>query len=88
MLIVLEPGQELGDHQVKEHAWLVVVDGQRRRVRAGGEASRPAPGTLVRFEPDERHSVSHRRRARGSCCCSRRGPARATTAASVDAPKA
>ena len=28
VLIGLNPGQALGDHQVHENAWLVVVDGQ------------------------------------------------------------
>jgi quercetin dioxygenase-like cupin family protein len=57
VLIGLQPGQELGDHQVKEHAWVVVVEGSAR-VQAGGEAVDAPEGTLVRFEPDERHSVS------------------------------
>jgi len=57
VLIGLEPGQELGDHQVKEHAWLLVVDGAVR-IGAGGEDVEAPAGTLVRFDPDERHSVS------------------------------
>jgi quercetin dioxygenase-like cupin family protein len=57
VLIGLEPGQELGDHQVKEHAWLLVVDGSAR-IRAGGEELDASTGTLAHFEPDERHSVS------------------------------
>ena len=57
VLIGLDPGQELGDHQVKEHAWLVVVDGSVA-VAAGGESVEAHAGTLVHFEPDERHSVS------------------------------
>jgi len=57
VLVGLEPGQELGDHQVKEHAWVLVVDGGVR-VESGGESVEAGPGTLVHFEPDERHSVS------------------------------
>ncbi|MBA2360427.1 MAG: cupin domain-containing protein [Actinobacteria bacterium] len=57
VLIGLEPGQELGDHQVKENAYLVVVDG-RVEVEAGGETMSAGTGTLFRFEPDERHRVS------------------------------
>ena len=57
MLIALEPGQELGDHQVKENAFLVVVDGAVE-VEAGGSAISVEPGMLVRFAPDERHAVS------------------------------
>ena len=37
VLIGLDPGQELGEHQVKEHALVLVVDGTVR-VEAGGEA--------------------------------------------------
>jgi quercetin dioxygenase-like cupin family protein len=57
VLIGLKPGQELGDHQVKEHLFLVVVDGTAR-VEARGETVEADVGTLVAFEPDERHAVS------------------------------
>ena len=56
VLIGLEPGQGLGDHQVKEHAWLLVVEGTVRVAGADGEIEAPA-GTLAHFEPNERHSV-------------------------------
>jgi len=57
VLIGLNPGQELGDHQVKEHAFLVVVDGTVR-IDAGGESLQADTGTLVKFEPNERHLVA------------------------------
>jgi quercetin dioxygenase-like cupin family protein len=63
VLIVLEPGDELGDHQVKEHAFVVVVEGTVR-VAAGGEAFEGGPGTLLQFQPDERHSLSSEAGAR------------------------
>ena len=56
VLVGLDPGQELGDHQVKEHAWIVVVGGSAV-FRAGADEVEAGAGTLVRFEPDERHSV-------------------------------
>jgi quercetin dioxygenase-like cupin family protein len=56
VLVGLDPGQELGDHQVKEHAWIVVVEGSVT-LRAGAEQVDAPAGTLARFEPDERHSV-------------------------------
>jgi quercetin dioxygenase-like cupin family protein len=56
VLIGIDPGQELGDHQVKEHAWLLVVEGTARIRGGNGEIEAPA-GTLAHFEPDERHSV-------------------------------
>jgi quercetin dioxygenase-like cupin family protein len=57
VLIGLEPGQALGDHQVKERPWLVVVSG-RVRIASGGDAVDAGPGTLATFAPDEVHSVS------------------------------
>jgi quercetin dioxygenase-like cupin family protein len=56
VLIVLEPGQELGDHQVKENAFVLVVDGQARVEDAGGQAIDARPGSLFRFDPDEQHA--------------------------------
>jgi quercetin dioxygenase-like cupin family protein len=57
VLIVLDPGQSLGDHQVKEHAFVLVVDG-KVRIEASGDALDAETGTLFTFEPDERHSVT------------------------------
>jgi quercetin dioxygenase-like cupin family protein len=59
VLIGLKPGQELGDHQVKEHAFVTVIEGSVQ-VRAGGETLDAGAGTLFTFEPDERRSVSSR----------------------------
>ena len=57
VLIGLEPGQSLGDHQVKEHAFLLVVEGSVHAT-AGEESLEAAAGTLLLFEPDERRSVT------------------------------
>jgi quercetin dioxygenase-like cupin family protein len=57
ILLALNPGQELGDHQVKEDAWLAVVEGSVR-VTAGGETVEGGVGALFRFDPDERHAVA------------------------------
>jgi len=57
VLIGLDPGQELGLHQVKEYAYLHVIEGEVE-IAAGDERLAAAAGTLVRFEPDERHAVS------------------------------
>ena len=79
VLIVLSPGQSLGDHQVKENAWVTVLDGSVE-ISAGGETS--AAGR-ARWCASNRTSVTRcaATAARACCCCSRRGPARATTAA-------
>jgi quercetin dioxygenase-like cupin family protein len=55
--IHLQPGQQLGDHQVKEGALLVVVDGLVH-VESGGESVHAGVGSVFRFDPDERRSVS------------------------------
>jgi quercetin dioxygenase-like cupin family protein len=57
VLVALDPGQELGMHQVKEAAFLLVVVGEAR-VEAGSEVQNAVAGDLFRFEPDERRSVS------------------------------
>lgn|SRR5512142_269094 len=57
IMIALDPGQELGDHQVKEEAWVTVVQG-RLRVEANGESVDATIGDLFHFDPDERHSLS------------------------------
>ena len=57
VLIGLDPGQELGEHQVKESALVLVVDG-RVRVDAGDDTIDAGAGELFRFDPDERHAVT------------------------------
>jgi quercetin dioxygenase-like cupin family protein len=56
VLIGLNPGQALGDHQVHENAWLVVLDG-RVEIGSGEETIEAGAGTLFRFEAHERHRV-------------------------------
>lgn len=63
VLIGLNPGQELGDHQVHENAYMVVVAGEVD-VASGGESVTAGPGTLFRFEAKERHRVSSEEGAR------------------------
>jgi quercetin dioxygenase-like cupin family protein len=57
VLIVLQPGQSLGDHQVKENAWVTVLDGDVE-ITAGDGTVSASRGAMVRFEPDERHALS------------------------------
>lgn len=56
VMIRLEPGQGLGPHQVKERAWVCVVDGSVS-IETDGAAVEASSGTLATFAPDERHSV-------------------------------
>jgi quercetin dioxygenase-like cupin family protein len=53
ILVGLEPGQELGEHEVREGAFVSVVEGS---VEIDGRAA-AGPGTLAYFEPHERHSL-------------------------------
>ena len=55
--IRLDAGQEMDDHQVRERAWVVVVEG-RAQIRCGDEQVDGGVGTLVTFAPGERHAVS------------------------------
>ena len=57
VLISLDPGQELGDHEVKEAALLLVVSGEAR-IEASGDVVSAVAGDLLRFGPAERHTVS------------------------------
>jgi quercetin dioxygenase-like cupin family protein len=56
VLLRIAPGQELGEHQVRERAWIVVVDGAVE-VLSGGETVSAAAGALLEFEPTERRTV-------------------------------
>jgi quercetin dioxygenase-like cupin family protein len=63
VLIALEPGQALGEHQVKEGALVSVVDGSVR-VESGGETVEGGIGSFFSFDADERRSISSDRGAR------------------------
>jgi quercetin dioxygenase-like cupin family protein len=55
--IRLEAGQALNDHQVRERAWVVVVEGEAE-ISSGSDVVRGGVGTLATFAPGERHAVS------------------------------
>lgn len=57
VLLVLEPGQQLGDHQVKERALVSVIDGAVR-VESGGQSVEGVEGSFFSFDADERRSIS------------------------------
>ncbi len=57
ILLRLEAGQTLGDHEVRERAWLTVIEGEVELTSSGASTAVSA-GTLVMFDPGERHSVS------------------------------
>lgn len=57
VLVALDPGQSLGEHQVKERALISVVDGTVR-VESGDEVIEGEVGSFFSFDVDERHSIS------------------------------
>ena len=57
ILLRLEPGQILGDHEVRERAWITVIEGEVELMSSEVRTTAGA-GTLVMFDPGERHSVS------------------------------
>jgi quercetin dioxygenase-like cupin family protein len=63
VLIELRAGEALGDHQVKESALLLVLDGSVR-VEAGDDSVDAETGALFHFEPNEEHSVTSHGSAR------------------------
>lgn len=63
VVIALSPGQQLGDHEVTERAWIIVVEGTVQ-VATDSAQHEFAAGTLMTFEPHERHSVRSEQGAR------------------------
>jgi quercetin dioxygenase-like cupin family protein len=57
VVIDLRAGEELGEHQVRERAVVQVVTGEVTVGSGSGSQVRAGAGTLVCFEPGERHTV-------------------------------
>ena len=57
VLIGLDPGQSLGDHQVHERSWVIVLEG-RVSIQSGSDKIEAETGSLTWFEVDERHSIA------------------------------
>ena len=58
IVLELPAGAKLGEHQVHERAWLVVVSGAVEISEPGGETVSGGPGLLAIFDPNERHEVA------------------------------
>jgi hypothetical protein len=50
-------GQSLQDHEVHEHAWLLVVTGEIAVKSPGAATAEGGPGALFEFAPQERREV-------------------------------
>ncbi len=56
ILLRIAPGQEMGEHEVRERAWVTVVTGEVE-IESGNDRFVARAGELVTFAPGERHSV-------------------------------
>jgi quercetin dioxygenase-like cupin family protein len=61
--IQLPAGEQLQEHEVHEHAYLVVVDGEVE-LSEGGESRTAGPGSVSHWVPQERHEVTAKGDAR------------------------
>lgn len=64
IVLQLDAGDSLQDHEVHERAWVVVIEGEVELTTEAGERALGGPGLLVEFAPRERHRVDARSRAR------------------------
>jgi quercetin dioxygenase-like cupin family protein len=64
IVLDLEAGEGLPDHEVHERAWIVVIEGEVEVTGAGGEHASGGTGLLVELAPSERHEVVARSNAR------------------------
>ena len=53
----LPAGDKLGDHEVHEHAYLVLVEGALEIQSEDGNTETAAPGFVCHWTPHERHEV-------------------------------
>jgi quercetin dioxygenase-like cupin family protein len=56
VVLDLRSGETMGDHHVRERAVVQVISG-RVSIEAAGETVECDPGTLVVFDPGERHAL-------------------------------
>jgi quercetin dioxygenase-like cupin family protein len=64
ILLVLPEGEELQEHEVHEHARLIVVDGEIEVTTPEGQSVSGGAGLMLEFDPAERRTVTARGDAR------------------------
>jgi quercetin dioxygenase-like cupin family protein len=64
IVLDIEPGERLSEHEVHERAWLVVLDGEIEVRASAGERASGGAGLLVELYPGERHAVVATAKAR------------------------
>ena len=57
IVLEIQEGGSLKDHQVHERAWVTVVQGDVEFTTTGGNTVTGGPGLMVEFAPGERHAV-------------------------------
>ena len=57
IVLDLEAGESLSEHEVHERAWLVVLGGEIEVATVAGDRASGGAGLLVEFAPGERHEV-------------------------------
>lgn len=58
IVLDLPAGRSLGEHQVHERAWLLVISGQIDVAEPDEEWAGGGPGVLVQFDPSERREIT------------------------------
>ncbi len=58
IVLDLAPGESLAEHEVHEHAWIVVLDGHVDVSTAAGQRVSGGAGLFVELAPSERHEVT------------------------------
>ena len=76
IVLDLEAGESLSEHEVHERAWLVVLGGEIAVATAAGERASGAPGCWSSSPRASGTRSSHPPR-HGCCCCLRHGRAAA-----------
>jgi quercetin dioxygenase-like cupin family protein len=64
ILLSIPAGEELQEHEVHEHARIVVIEGDLDVTTPEGESVPVAAGHMLEFVPGERHTVAARSDAR------------------------
>lgn len=54
----LKVGERLGEHEVHERAWLIVVSGEVEASTVSDGSVAGGPGTLIEFAPGERRQIT------------------------------
>jgi quercetin dioxygenase-like cupin family protein len=64
IVLDVQAGERLSDHEVHERAWLVVLAGEIEVTTSSGERASGGTGLLVELAPSERHEVLASQKAR------------------------